>query len=351
MAPVTVGTDEPTVQHIDDVTPHEYRHAAIPNATVDDLTRRNMLALAVLTNFIRHSESYGLTLTKLVGMSGGQGKATISAAYNTLIEAGYMGRVEFTYEKPAGDPGRSGRRATHAYVSRVPLSEERFTEIVRSFRPGRFVLTPIATGAYDEHGNEVYELRRVRVLAAEVYCHLGPHRIDRDGLLTKHDKRRGGKGLEARERSARTAERRAQEPGRSSGSPEVGNPTSGVTRENDGNPQVAPEVSPPDSGQPTSIKKKNEKTKEDQDAPASLRSLGTWQTPPQAPGSTTYATDGSPKQRETSGSGCVGESLPARVGIEVRVQPSRAETEPGLDEISHDAAETGCEPPYAAAST
>lgn len=338
------------MQHIDDVTPHEYRHAAIPNATVDDLTRRNMLALAVLTNFIRHSESYGLTLTKLVGMAGGQGKSAISTAYNALIEAGYMGRVEFTYEKPAGDPGRSGRRATHAYVSRVPLTEERFTEIVRSFRPGRFVLTPIATGAHDEHGNEVYELRRVRILAAEVYCHLGPHRIDRDGLLTAHDRRRGGKAVEARERAARTAERRAAEPGRSSGSPEVGNPTSGVTRENDANPQVAPEVSPPESGQPTSIKKTNEKTKEHQGAPASLRSLGTWQTPPQAPGFTTYATEGALEQRETSGPGRVGESLPARVGIEVRVKPSSDENEPPLDEMNHDAAETGCEAPYEAAS-
>lgn len=349
MAPVTVGNG-PTVQHIDDVTPHEYRHAAIPNATIDDLTGRNLLALAVLTNFIRHAESYGMTLTKLVRQAGAQGEAAISRAYNACVEAGYMGRVEFTYEKPAGDPGRSGRRATHSFVSRVPLTDDQFAAVVRSYRPGVFVMTPIGTGAYDENGKEVYELRRVRVLAAEVYCHLGAQRIDRDGLLTEHTNRRGGKSRAARERAAQQAVMDTGEQPEVTDSPEPGNPGSGVTRENDLNPQVPPEPGSPDSGKPGSINKTNEKTKEDQDTPASLRSLGTWQTPPQAPGFTTYAAEGALEQRETSGPGRVGESLPARVGIEVRVTPSSDENEPPLDEMNHDAAETGCEAPYEAAS-
>lgn len=340
------------MQHLEDVTPHQYRHAAVPNATVDDLTSRNLLAVAVLTNFIRHADKYGMTLTKLIDQAGVQGEAAISRAYNTCVAAGYMGRVEFTYEKPAGDTGRNGRRATYSYVSRVPLTDDQFADVVRRYTPGKFVMTPIGTGAKDENGREVYELRRVRVLAAEIYCHLGAQRIDRDGLLTEHTNRRGGKSRAARERAARQA---AKDAGEQPTTPEPGKPGSGESSENDLKPQVPPEPGSPDSGGPGSIKKTNENTKEDQDAPASLRSLGTWQTPPQAPGFTTSVTEGSPKHGETSKTGSAGDPLHARAGSEAGLD------EPGLDEQSPaeetgkdpkraEAADVGRDRPYAAAS-
>lgn len=160
------------MDHVEDVTPHELRHAAIPNKTVDALTSRNLLALAVLTNFVRHAPQFGMTLSRLIAAAGTQGATVIRAAYNALIEDGYLVRVEYTR---AG-----GRRASKSFVSRVPMSEDRLADIVRQFTPGKWVLVPYDSG----------EVRREQVLAAEVYCAQGGLRIDRDGLLSEHEKSR-----------------------------------------------------------------------------------------------------------------------------------------------------------------
>lgn len=289
------------MQRLEDISPHAIQHAAIPNDTVDHLISTNPLALAVLTSFVRHSDSYGWTLTKLVKSAKVHGEKALSAAYNVCIEGGYLGRVEYTYERPAGDTGRNNRRATYAYMSRVPISQARFDKVVHDYTPGRYVMTPIATGAVDEHGHEVYELRRTKVVAAEIYCHLGAMRIDRDGMLTEHTNRRGGKSKAALARAAKNT-----------ASPEPALAGSGATSENDAKPQVPPEPALPESGGAGSIKKKNQKTKEDQGAPASLRSLGTGQTPPQAPGFTPYVADGALEQWERSNTGSAGDPLAAR---------------------------------------
>ncbi|MEU5853532.1 hypothetical protein [Saccharopolyspora shandongensis] len=282
------------MDHVEDVTPHELRHAAIPNDTIDSLTSKNLLALSVLTNFVRHSAGYGQTLTKLVAQAGGQGKTLISAAYNLLIDEGYLGRVEFGYERPAGDTGRSGRRATVQYVSRVPVSQEAFEEIVRKYTPGRYVMVQIGTGEFDERGREVHELRRVKVLSAEIYCHRGALRIDRDGMLSDHDKARN-KRTSSKKTVRREQPQRHPKPGPSAErppereghqgeqapeSPEVEKSTSGATCNDAEFAQVAPEVDSPESGTSTSI---NKTTPEDQEDEGAVALAGARLTPEQTP--------------------------------------------------------------------
>lgn len=254
------------MQHLEDVTPQQHRHLQIPNTTFDHLVAINALSVTVLAYYLRHTSSYNPTLTKLVKQAGAPGQQQFSRAYNDLISAGYLGRVEYTYERPAGDTRRSGLRASYTYVSRVPITAEQFAEIVHAYTPGRFVFTPIDTGQVDEHGQPVIERRRVKVLAAEVYGHDGPQRIDRDGLLTVHDNARGGRSRAARAAQARAAERAAV--------PEPENPSSGATRDNAASSQVAPETRKPDSGHSETNKNTKEEHQENtKGAGASLRSL------------------------------------------------------------------------------
>lgn len=308
------------MDHVEDVTPHELRHAAIPNDTVDDLTSKNLLSLAVLTNFVRHAAEYGQTLTKLVKQAGTQGEATISKAYNLLINEGYLGRVEFGYERPAGDTGRSGRRATYQFVSRVPIPQERLEEIIRAYTPGRYVLVPIGTGQLDERGQEIHELRRVKVLSAEIYCHLGAMRIDREGLLSEHTNRRGGRAkarsgkrqpADTPDAESRTDENASSTP-ETAQPPEPGNPGSGASSDNTPFSQVPPEPGFPDSGNPGSIKKTTPEDQEDQGLPpsAALR-LAPGQTPA-PPGFTPEPADGEALEVVTTNSPEVGEHLNAR---------------------------------------
>ena len=294
------------MDHVTDVTPHELQHAAVPNDTVDALTGKNLLSLAVLTNFIRHSESYGQTLTKLVKQAGTQGERTISAAYNVLINDGYLCRVEFGYERPAGDTGRSGRRATRQFVSRVPMTAETFEKVVQQYRPGRYVLTPISTGATDDNGREVYEMRRVKVLSAEVYCHRGALRIDREGLLSEHAKRRGGSAKKPR------AGRAESTPADPADSPEPANAGSGESSTDEVFSQVAPEPAFPDSGNAGSINKKNQEHEEDEGAAALADArLAPGQTPA-PPRFTPDEADGGTPEVGTTDSFYVGDHLNAR---------------------------------------
>ncbi|SFE69532.1 hypothetical protein SAMN04487819_1283 [Actinopolyspora alba] len=257
------------MDRVEDVSPHELRHAAVPNTTVDELTSINLLSLAVLTNFLRHAAEYGQTLTKLVRDAGSQGprKSQISTAYNTLIERGYVGRVEFSYQRPAGSSTRSGQRATYQWTSRVPISHERIEEIIHRHTPGRYTLTPIDTGALDPTtGRPVYELRRVKVLSAEIYYYDGPRRIHADGLLSERIPGRGGKPKQKAQKAQKAQP--SSDPSRKGNtgqdaedseeseepSPESQNSTSGASTDDEGSSHLTPEVDSPEAGESTSIK-------------------------------------------------------------------------------------------------
>lgn len=275
---------------IEDITPHQLRHAAIPNETIDYWERRDLLALGELVSFVRHSSGYGMTLTKLVNRCAGQGKTVLSKAYNALIEHRFLVRVEFTYARPAGSTDRSGQRYTKHSVSRVPISEERFAELVKAHAPGKYVLIPY--GEPDESGAR--EMRRVKVLAAEVYCHLGAGRIVSETQLVPHEKRRGGKPKTSAKRAqprprktapdpAVEAEKTSTDPapepkGTTSSTlvaPEVEKPNSGATSQNTAKPQVAPEGDLPEFGASTSIKKTGVRTTDlEHEEARALASLG-----------------------------------------------------------------------------
>lgn len=255
----------------EDVTPHELRHAAIPNDTIDFWEYRDLLALGVLTSFVRHSSAYGITLTKLINRCAEQGKTVLSRSYNALIEHRFLVRIEFTYARPQGSGDRSGQRYTKHAVSRVPISQTTFEGIVADHMPGKKVLIPY--GEPDPDTGE-REIRRVRVLAAEIYCHLGTMRILRgDGgaaVLSPHEK--------SRSRAGRTPAKRAQ-PERPTSTntaeglvaPEVEKPTSGATSGNEEDPQVPPEVDAPEFGGSTSIKKKDPRQTDLEDGPGGRR--------------------------------------------------------------------------------
>lgn len=260
---------------VEDITPHQLRHAAIPNETIDFWERRDLLALGELVSFVRHSSGYGMTLTKLVNRCEGQGKTVLSRSYNALIEHRFLVRVEFTYARPAGSTGRSGQRYTKHAVSRVPIPEERFAELVASHAPGKYVLIPY--GEPDASGNR--EMRRVKILAAEVYCHLGAGRIVSETRIVPHEKRRGGKAKAPVRRPQPRPRKTGPEPaseveGSASSaqvSPEVEESTSGDTAK----AQVAPEVDTPEFGASTSIKKTGVRTTDSEDQRArALASLG-----------------------------------------------------------------------------
>ena len=169
------------MDHVEDLTPGEYKFSWLPNASIDELMERNLLALALVQVFNRHAAGYGMTLSKLVSRAGAPGKTQISAAYNDAIEMRYLCRVEFTYQLPEG--GRPRRYTWHG-TSRVPISEPTFARITKRFTRGSKTLVRLEGG----------EVRRVTVLAAEVYCHLGPMRISEDSRLHEHVKARGRSG-------------------------------------------------------------------------------------------------------------------------------------------------------------
>jgi hypothetical protein len=275
---------------LEDVSPHEMLHTALPHTTSDDLTKHNLLAVAVLERFLRHAEGYGMTLTKLIAEAGKDGprESQISRAYNCCIERGYLGRIEYSHSRPSGESGNGGQRATYAFVSRVPLSEERLSEVVRRYTPGRYVLVAVDSGTTDERGRPVYEQRRVRVLAAEIYCAKGAFRIGADGELSEHTKRRGRPSTAPRAARPREAKPLV--------TPEPENPGSGVTSTNAEDHQVTPEPENPGSGvtstnaedhqvapepeNPGSIKKTNEKTNVEEDQAGGPGPAG----PPAPPG-------------------------------------------------------------------
>lgn len=251
---------------VEDVTPHQLRHAAIPNETVDYWERVDLLALGELTSFVRHSASYGMTLTKMTNRCAGQSKKNMSEAYNRLIEHRFLVRIEFTYARPSGSTGRSGQRYTKHAVSRVPISEEQFAELVKAHAPGKYVLIP-----YGDEG----EKRRVKVLAAEMYSHHGPGRITSETQLMPHENSRGGKSKRHRQAAADKTSETSEEPPSEDASPESTHVTSGATSENAEDPQVAPEVNPPESGGVDSITKYGGRTTDtDQGAARALPPVG-----------------------------------------------------------------------------
>ena len=241
------------MDHVEDLTPSELRFSWLPNATVDRLVPRNLLSIAVLTCFVRHTESYGMTLTKLVKAAAGRGRgiseADISRAYNVLIEERFLVRVEFTYQLPEG--GRPRRYTWHG-ISRVGLTEEQFKDIVRRHTPGKKVLVDLEGG----------EVRRVKVLAAEIYCHLGPMKIDREGLLVPNERARGGRRKQATTRPQPQPHRRQSvapdvpaEEATPQANVEPGNTSSTLTCENDLFPQVDVELVHVESTSSSSNKK------------------------------------------------------------------------------------------------
>ena len=261
------------MDHVEDVSPHQLQHAAIPNDTVDYWEYRDLLALGVLTSFVRHSAKYGITLTKLVSRSQEQSKARLSKAYNALIEHRYLLRIEFTYARPEGTTDRSGQRYSKHSVSRVPISDERFESIVADHAPGKKIM--IRYGDPDPETGE-RELRRVTILAAEVYCHRGGLRIRRDEetgapVLLAHDKSRARPVVPPAKRpqpprkpAPREGASGEPEAPSADAPPEVGKLTSGLTCGNVEDPQVQPEVETPEFGYLTSIKKTDLRTTDNQ---------------------------------------------------------------------------------------
>lgn len=244
------------MDHVEDVSPHELHHAAVPNVTVDHWEYRDLLALGMLTSFLRHSQNYGITLTKLIKRCPGQGATVLSKAYNALIDERFLARIEFTYARPDGSTDRSGQRYTKHVVSRVPISDESFLEIVAGHAPGKFVM--IHYGEPDPETRE-RELRRVKVLAAEIYCDRGALRILRDEAaggvaLVPHEKSRRGPKPAGAKRTQPTP--RAGRPTTiAEVQPELEKPSSGLTCGNVEDRQVQPELDPPELGGSSSIKK------------------------------------------------------------------------------------------------
>lgn len=236
------------MDHVEDVTPSEFKFSWLPNSSIDELVRRNLVALAVVEVFNRHAAKYGMTLTKLLAVAGAPGKTYISAGYNDAIELRYLARVELTYQLPEG--GRPKRYTWHG-TSRVPMSDETFTSIVKKFTRGGKVLLPLEDG----------EVRRVKVLAAEIYCHLGARRIEADGALTIHENARGRAGKKAEPAPKRPQPQRRPRSAAPVGeqeaqvSVEVEIPTSTLTCGNSDDPQVDVEVDDVDSTTSTSNKK------------------------------------------------------------------------------------------------
>ncbi|OLZ51688.1 hypothetical protein BS329_15600 [Amycolatopsis coloradensis] len=244
---------------IEDISPHELHHAAIPNKTIDFWERRDLLALGVLTSFVRHSSGYGITLTKLTARCPGQGKTVLSKAYNRLIEERFLVRIEFTYARPAGSNERSGLRYTKHAVSRVQISEQLFAELVKSHAPGKHIFIPY--GEPDENGRR--ETRRVKILAAELYCHVGAGQVTSETRLMPHPRRRGAPVKEPAKRpqpvrlrlansvDASLFDAPSEYPDIQESSlvtPEVGKLTSGTTRAATTDPLVTPDVENPMSG-------------------------------------------------------------------------------------------------------
>lgn len=265
--------------HVEDITPGQYRDVRIPHITYDDLLRHDVVAVPVLMWYFRHTQKYDPTLTKLIGMAAGVGKARLSQAYNVCIERRYLVRIEFGISVPTGETGRAGQRYTTMAASRVPITDAVLDELVRSYTPGKFVIIPWGTPTPGQDR----EMRRVRVVNAEVYSYRGPQKVTRhpdtgETLVEQHAGRSGARAAKAARKppewtpstAARAAEMRAAEQGPEPVTPKVDEPTSGVTCENTDAVQVAPEVDQPDSPGSTSIKKNHQQNPQVEDqGPAS----------------------------------------------------------------------------------
>ncbi|GLZ43527.1 hypothetical protein [Actinokineospora sp. NBRC 105648] len=193
-------------QEIRDVSPPSARHIQTPNTTFDVIERANALGVYVLAAFLRHSDSYGMTLTKVIDHAGGVGEAQLSRAYNAVIRCGCLVRVEWSHTAPAGTRSKENARSSTTLISKVPLTDGQVREQVAAFAPGKYQLVPWGTGVLGDDGKEIYERRRVKVMAAEAYTSSGVYRIRAGGEWELHPKPRGA---EWKQLNAATAKAKA----------------------------------------------------------------------------------------------------------------------------------------------
>jgi hypothetical protein len=82
------------VEFVEETSPHQQSHSALPDDTVDFWGTRDVLALGVLTSFVWHSG--GVTLTELIKRSPGVDKIALTRAYTRLFTERFLIKVNLT---------------------------------------------------------------------------------------------------------------------------------------------------------------------------------------------------------------------------------------------------------------